>query len=283
MARIRVQRADSMKRVSVEHLREDAARAAQEVMWDAWDAPDKKKRVALAKKALELSPYCADAYTMLALETAATPTKKIELFRKAVEAGEASLGKQAFRELTGAFWGFVETRPYMRARHYLGLALWESGQRAEAVAEYRAMLELNPNDNQGIRYLLIDCLLTLGLDADADALLKRYKDDGGVGWPWSRALLAFRLKGDGAAARKALKIALTNNSYVPPYLLGLRKMPSRLPDYVAVGGEDEAISYLFTGMAAWLAAPGALAWLAEQCADGASARKSGKRVRKNAA
>lgn len=272
-----------MKQASIQRLRQDALDAAQDMMWDAWDTPDKRKRAALAKKALELSPLCADAYTMLALEEAATPAEKIALFRKAVEAGEQALGEKAFRELVGEFWGFVETRPYMRARHYLAMALWENEQRAEAVAQYQGMLELNPNDNQGIRYLLIDCLLALGRDEDADKLLKRYEDDCGVGWPWSRALLMFRRHGDGEAARKALRAAVKNNKHVPPYLLGQRQMPRRLPDYVSLGGEDEAVSYMHTGAAAWAAMPGALAWLAAQCGESESKRKGKTRATKSAA
>jgi hypothetical protein len=36
--------------------------AARDIMYDAWDASDKKRRIAMAKKALELSPLCADAH-----------------------------------------------------------------------------------------------------------------------------------------------------------------------------------------------------------------------------
>lgn len=266
-----------MKRASVQRVSQEAVDAAQDIMWDAWDVPEKKKRIALAKKALELSPLCADAYTMLALETATTPAEKIELFRKAVEAGEKALGKQTFRECIGHFWGFVETRPYMRARHYLAMTLWENGERDEAVAQYQEMLELNPNDNQGIRYLLIDCLLTLGRDDDAAALLKRYEDDCGVGWPWSRALLTFKRHSDGDAARKALKAALRNNKHVPEYLLGRRNMPRQLPAYVSLGGEDEAVAYVHGGAPAWAEVSGALGWLAQVWEGGKPERKSARK------
>jgi hypothetical protein len=43
----------------------DALEAAQEIMWDAWDLSDRRRRVALAKKALEVSPLCADACVMM--------------------------------------------------------------------------------------------------------------------------------------------------------------------------------------------------------------------------
>jgi hypothetical protein len=79
----------------------NAVDAAQDIMYDAWDASDKKRRIALAKKALELSPLCADAYVLLAQETAKDLDQTIEIYRQGVEAGEKALGKTAFREDAG--------------------------------------------------------------------------------------------------------------------------------------------------------------------------------------
>jgi hypothetical protein len=60
---------------------------AQEVMYQAWEAPSKKKRVSLAQKALEISLNCADAYCLLAEETAKGPQQAIDLYQKGVQAG----------------------------------------------------------------------------------------------------------------------------------------------------------------------------------------------------
>jgi hypothetical protein len=72
-------------------------------MYDAWDARDKKRRIALAKKALELSPLCADAYVLLAQETAKDLDQTIEICRQGVEAGEKALGNCVLRKR----WAFV--------------------------------------------------------------------------------------------------------------------------------------------------------------------------------
>ena len=55
---------------------------AQEIMYDAWEAPTRQRAVALAKKALEVSPDCADAYNLLAEETAKSLEEALELYRK---------------------------------------------------------------------------------------------------------------------------------------------------------------------------------------------------------
>ena len=74
---------------------DNAIDAAQDIMYDAWDASDRKRRIALAKKALELSPLRADAYVLLAQETARDLDEAIDIYRRGVEAGEKAIGKAA--------------------------------------------------------------------------------------------------------------------------------------------------------------------------------------------
>lgn len=237
--------------------------AAQEIAFEAMKAPTRRKRIALAKKALAVSPMCADAHLVLG-EEADSEEEAIGHYRRAVAAGEKALGEAIFAEEAGSFWLLIQTRPYMRARHILAMTLWETGARDEAIDHYRDLLRLNPNDNQGVRYLLMDALLALGRDAEAAALLKSYARDGAAAWAWSGALLAFRRGGDKAAARKALAKALGVNPHVPAYLLGRTALPERFAEYVVRGGEDEAAAYADGAVDAWAAAPGARAWLAAQ-------------------
>ena len=161
---------------------------AQELIYEAFETGSHRKRVQLAKKALKVSSDCADAYVLLAEETAKDPEEAKELYEKGVQAGESALGEEAFEEDAGHFWGILETRPYMRARQGLALASWELGERSEAIAHYQQMLHLNPNDNQGVRYLLANALLEEGLDDDLGELLESYEDDAGAGWVYARAL-----------------------------------------------------------------------------------------------
>jgi len=233
---------------------------AQDKAFDAMQARSRRKRIALAEEALAISPLCADAYAILA-ESAATPNEALALQRKAVEAGAAALGEDVFKNDVGDFWGVLETRPYMRARHELALSLWDRGDRDEAVEHFRDMLRLNPNDNQGIRYCLFDALLALGRDDEADKLAKRYKHDDTAAWAWSKALLSFRQKGNGAASRKVLARAVDTNGHVASYLVGEKQLPRRLPEYFSDGDEDEAACYVSGARAAWDAAEGARAWV----------------------
>ena len=240
---------------------------AQEVVYQAWETPNPKRRAALAHKALTISPDCADAYVILA-EATASLDKALELYRKGIEAGERAIGKETFKHDAGHFWGILETRPYMRARAGLARCLWESGKRAAALEQYRDLLRLNPNDNQGLRYVLVARLLELGRDDEVAKLLEAYPDDVAATWPWTRALLAFREQGDGPDSREKLDAALESNTHVPTFLLGKKKLPPVLPDMVGFGDESEAICYAADNLEAWQATAGALAWLAERTGAG---------------
>ena len=149
----------------------------------------------------------------------------------------------------------------MRARAGLARCLWEEGKREEALRHCREMLQLNPNDNQGIRYVLMGCLLDMKLDDEASGLVGAYKDDASAHWAYSAALIEFRRAGNGKRSRKLLTAALKHNPFVPAYLLGKKKIPGRLPDTVGFGDESEAVAYAGDSMSAWRGSFGALGWM----------------------
>jgi len=237
---------------------------AQDIMYRAWETKSRSRRIALARKALTISPDCADAYVLLAEQAATSLDEAIELNQKGVEAGERAIGKRAFKEDVGHFWGLPETRPYMRARLGLAQCLWDAGKKKEAVEHYKDMLHLNPGDNQGIRYILVSCLLDLGSDRELMFLLEKYNSEYDTYQLYTKALLSFRDQGDCEESRKHLEGARDVNPHVPAYLLGKKKIPKRLPDYVGFGDESEALSYAGDNIKNWKATPGALDWLASQ-------------------
>lgn len=241
---------------------------AQELMYQAWDARTRNRRVKLARQALEISPDCADAYVLLAEETAKTPEEARALYEQALQAGERALGPDQFQELEGDFWGVLETRPYMRARAGLADALAALEEHQAAIDHYQAMLRLNPNDNQGVRYKLVCLLLQLGDLSGAEKLLKQFAEDLSAWWVYSRALLEFAKKGKSRRSTRLLKNALSYNPFVALYLFGLTPIPKQLPDYYGFGDENEALFYVIDALFAWEAIPGAADWFADVYAAG---------------
>jgi len=251
----------------------DPLEEAQDIMYQAWEMQSKRERVNAAHKALEISPDCADAYVLLAEETGQNVEQALKLYQSGVEAGERALGVKTFAECAGSFWGILETRPYMRARAGLAQCLWDLGKRWEAIEHYRDMLRLNPNDNQGIRYALAASLLEMGeIDALQD-LLGQY-DEPTADWLHTGALVAFLKQGDSPESRKLLQKALEHNRHVVPYLLGEKRLPKHLPEYVGFGDKNEAILYAAEFGIGWLDAKGAISWLRSVCRNEQTTQRS---------
>jgi len=233
---------------------------AQNLIYEALEIVG-RKRLELVEQALKISPDCADAYVLLAEEKAQSMEEAARLYEAGVKAGERALGKKVFEEQAGHFWGAIETRPYMRARLGLAQCLWSFGKRDEAIRHYRELLRLNPNDNQGIRYLLASALLEMGNIDSLHELLSKYNEPTAA-WLYTKALVAYVRQGDSAEARKLLKESLNCNRHVPSYLLGEKKLPKELPQRIGFGDKDEAVAYAAEFGSGWHQTEGAVDWLA---------------------
>lgn len=91
------------------------------------------------------------------------------------------------------FWGILETRPYMRALMGLAQTLVELGRVNEALAQFRELLRLNPNDNQGVRYPLLSELVRAQREDEAVAYVENFCDvwretPGAVEWIQRQAI-----------------------------------------------------------------------------------------------
>lgn len=245
---------------------------AQQIIQRAWKESLPARRIALAHKALETSPDCADAYVLLAEEDADTPEEALEQYEKGMQAGERILGNDYFERYKGMFWGLIETRGYMRARAGVAECLEYMNRSDESIMHYQALLELNPNDNQGIRYELLGLLIRENKNDAAGKLLERYTEDGSAIWAYSRALLAFRRLGPSIQADAALRRALRINPHVPPYLSGYKTLPEEFPENIGVGDENEALDYALQHFGNWWNTRGAIPWMKEMAKNTRSAR-----------
>ena len=230
---------------------------AQELIYQAYDARG-RRQLQLIRRALDLSPDCADAYVLLAERTPHSSAAR-RFYEQALAAAERVLGPGAFDDPDRSFWADMSTRPYMRARAGVADCLAAEDDFDAAVEHYRALLRLNPGDNQGIRYRLLTTLMRGGRNADAEALLKEY-DEATAFWPYAAVLLALRAK-DYALARKRLRTAVKANRRVPAYLTGQRELPLQPPTFYSLGSDDEAIICADDLIPLWEDTPEAVAWL----------------------
>ena len=165
-------------------------RAATIVLDEGWGAREVGDNIAAKKKAIKalaIYPYCIDARNLLGN----IYSDRFE-FREAEKVYHAAV-EDAVREQDGRvkvtgvhYWGEIDTRPYMRARHGLGLTLMQLHRYDEALKEFEILMDLNPNDNQGVRFLLADVHHFLG---DREKAEKYYEEYGEVDSLYGYALL----------------------------------------------------------------------------------------------
>jgi tetratricopeptide (TPR) repeat protein len=231
---------------------------AQDLIYDAFEAVG-QKRYKLAEQALKLDPNCIDAYNILA-EKEKYIEDAIKLYEKAMLIGEKELGKSFFMKNKGHFWGLIETRPYMRAKLQYATSLNELGKIGKATKHFEELLELNPNDNQGVRYTLFIIYVEKGEWNAAHSLLQQY-EEGTAQNAYNMLLLELLEKGFTAKAGKLLKAAKSLNKHVIPYLLGKKRLPDQPPEYYGWGDENEAIIYANEHLHLWGEIDGLCEWI----------------------
>ncbi len=211
---------------------------------------------------MELDPDNAEAYNYLA-SVEKDIDKAIKLYEKAIKAGEKTLGKKFFKEEKGYFWGMIETRPYMRAKSGLADCLYAKNEIDKAIEIYQEMLELNPNDNQGVRYLLSTLLLELDNLTKYEQFINNNEEEDCTIWNFNNALYNFKKFGKNSKTDKLLLNAHKSNKFVIEYMLGYKELPKEPPQYIGRGDENEAIAYVFDTWKLWKNTKGALDWLYE--------------------
>lgn len=161
-------------------------------------------------------------------------------------------------------WGWTENRPFLRAYNGLAFDALRRGETGEALAIWQDLLDLNPNDNQGIRSAIVNGFFARRRPAEALAVCDCYPDDAMPALLYGRVLALLMLdRVDEAAehlaeaARFAPRVAreLTKKNHPAPRDLD--------PRYVTMGGSDEAYYYWRDSGEFWKRTPGALAFVRE--------------------
>lgn len=234
---------------------------AKNLVVQAFLCADESKRAAKATQALTLSPNCADAYIVLGkLEN--DLDKRIALLEKSVNIARSQFDLARFDDPNGFFWQKLSTRPYMRCRAALALALWEKGKQRIAVDHIKALLQLNPSDDQGLRFLLLSWLLDFDAsDLSVDGYFKKYEHENSAFGRYPFALWNFVRYGDDKQSLKALRNALEANKFVPALMCGLVDTPNYKVKRVVRQSVPEAVAYHSLGRNAWQKTSGAMEWL----------------------
>jgi tetratricopeptide (TPR) repeat protein len=153
----------------------------------------------------------------------------------------------------------------MRARQGLGWVYWQTGRHREAIAEYKALLRLNKNDNQGVRYLLGPLHQWAGDLKGAVRAYERFAQDYPEDWGephhtfcWGLALYEAGRHREAVAKWRG---ACFQNIYIAPLLLGEPLPEDPIWHFTNLAWPDYAEDYLDLYEPLWEQAPRALGCL----------------------
>eukprot|EP00771_Trimastix_marina_P004232 gnl/Trimastix_PCT/978.p1 GENE.gnl/Trimastix_PCT/978~~gnl/Trimastix_PCT/978.p1 ORF type:complete len:436 (-),score=82.87 gnl/Trimastix_PCT/978:19-1275(-) len=243
---------------------ETAYRSALDKIYEAFRHSNPEKRIECANDAIERCPFCADAYNILAEEKAQSLREAQQYYRQGVEMGKRIIPQRYFTSMRGQFWKRIRNRGYLRSLHGLANCLAHQQMNDEALQIYDTILNLNPDDNQGVHLVLSDMYLRCGQEDHIREFLFEHSAhcDRGVyatTFCYSLALLWFR-QNDVARYADALAKAFRRNIYVPEYLLG-KPLPGAQPACLAIGQASEAVAYTQFNMRHWVQTRGAIEFL----------------------
>lgn len=231
---------------------------AQDLVFAAYEMSPAKAKVNI-EKALQFDPDCIEAYEFLGA-MARTAELAIVHYEKGVSIGRRIFGGEYLEEHKGMFWGFHETRSFMRCLQHYAECLYIMGQTSACVGILEEMIVLNPNDNQGVRDQLLLYLIQLDEHNKYLKYAQLFKEDRRAFSLFNSALFTFKTEGETENAKKALLKALKQNKFVAKRLLS-NKPITGLEEYYGIGDESEADYYASFAQAIWAETKGAREWL----------------------
>ncbi|UAL52041.1 cyclin family protein [Metabacillus dongyingensis] len=231
---------------------------AQKLIFQAMKS-DPAMRLKLAEEAIKIYPYHPDAYSILG-EAEQDLKKQLQFFKKGMEAGETDLGKDYFKQNKGMFWGLTETRPYMRAKFNYAVLEAAAGNLEIAIKQCEELLDLDENDNQGVRYTLFAMYMDLGMYKQAEKLMEKYDESHMASGAYNRVLLEFALNGVTSNLKQLVNKAKEINPFVFDYLTVKKSLPAP-PDSFGIGDQNEAVQYVYENEYIWSKHPNLIEWV----------------------
>ena len=159
-------------------------------------------------------------------------------------------------------WVIPDNRPALRTMARLvNISFFMEDDQEEGLRRAQRLISINPNDNHGFRTMVMNRLITRGLDEEALQLAEGYPRDINPEVTYGKILVLYRL-GRKKDAVEELGHALESLGKIPRYLTAKRvRKPKLHPDTVQFGGDDQAWLYREAMRDVWSQTPGALEWL----------------------
>ena len=237
----------------------EEARDLLELAYEQRSAEDAHR---YATEAFQLDPKQADALSILS-STTPSLLEQVKYKEAEVELRRQAINPKILDQLSGQLWLEHSARPYLQSLLQLAENYRSVNRREDAMRTLNEIMQLNENDNQGVRETLLKWFLDWREPEEAWELTTR-RDDGLITTQFTHVLLLFRKEGNTPLARKTLSQARKSNKHVTAYLLGDVVLMEVMDDVIEFGGRNEAQLYAQHFRVHWVNTPGALDWLREQ-------------------
>jgi tetratricopeptide (TPR) repeat protein len=203
--------------------------------WHAVELLDNDDQMAeeIFKKLIVKYPYYIDAYNHLsiAFRNQGKEFESLLTAEKSFNLGKSCLPKSFNLKKDKLIWSNLDNRPFLRACQIFGLECQYHKKYSEAIEIYKLNLTLNENDNQGIRYLLLETFFATKDYKQAQQLLNQYPDDFSIEFKFGLVALGI-LQDDYEQADKNLEEAIQINKFFIEEVIKdkhLKPPPFRLP------------------------------------------------------
>jgi tetratricopeptide (TPR) repeat protein len=228
---------------------------------DAWRVGDVDHAEYRYRRLLDDYPEFIDVYHHLAMLFAETgrEDEAFVLWQHAVQIGVECLPDSVRSGVGTLPWFMIDNRPFLRAFHGLSLEILGRGDVEKALEAFLRLLAWNPNDNQGIRVLAIDCYFRLGQPEGVLKICEQFPQDVMPEVLYGHSLALHQLD-ELDQAREALVVAIANVPLVAHELT--RKSHSKPKglrmDSIVLGSPEQAYLYWKDHGRFWKETPGAL-------------------------
>ena len=199
----------------------------------------------LLRDVIRKVPFHIDALHHLAiiLDTKGKSEEARQLWIRGIEIGRSAFPRK-FMSGDHLEWDWLENRPFLRGLHGLATATLTDGDILKATELFEELLSYNPNDNQGVREILMEIYLEQNKLKKAYELCKRYPNDSLAGLWYGYPLVLFKQGKREQASKKLIKVLKESPKIAKELLKKSHKKPkSDMPGYISVGGWDEAYDY----------------------------------------
>ncbi len=197
----------------------------------------KSASIARARQILKSQPDCVEALICLA-GWEENQNKRISQLEHALDMAEESLDLDEI-DKNGLWWGDYRTRPYMRAMSLLAHELCATGDEEGSREILWELIEMNKNDNQSNRMILIELCVLKKKWIDVRKLLALYPEDQNISFVYALPIYLYYTQGKKSKTKKALIKAYRRNKYPLRLITGVEEYPESQP-YFKPGDKNEA-------------------------------------------